>query len=117
MTNVDKAGILHSWFPDEIPMIIDTIQGISESIVKNQAQERQTWTGGLLNFDFWLQLAKNAQTIISRYQKKLVTNRRLFTDQFFDGYQTIFTVHCLAEYAKLKRLENRELYLTIELLF
>jgi hypothetical protein len=117
LTNVEKAGILHSWFPQEIAPIVDAIQGMSESIVKNEAQEREIWTGGLLNFDFWLQLARNATTIIGTYQKKLHTNRRLFTDQLFDGYQAIFTVHCIVAYAKTKRLENRELFLAIELLF
>ncbi|ALM50121.1 hypothetical protein AMR72_15175 [Flavobacterium psychrophilum] len=117
LTNVEKAGILHSWFPEEIAPIVDAIQGMSESIIKNEQQERETWTLGLLNFDFWLQLARNADTIIIKYQKKLATNKRLFADQLFDGYQAIFTVHCITGYAKTKRLENRELFLVIELLF
>lgn len=117
LTNVEKAGILLSWFPEEIAPIVDAIRGMSENIVQNEQQEREIWTGGLLNFDFWLQLAKNAGCILSKYQKKLATNKRLFADQLFDGYQAIFSVHCIVAFAKTKRLENRELFLAVELLF
>lgn len=117
MANVEKAGILHNWFPQEIAPIVDAMRGMSENIVQNEQQEREIWTGGLLNFDFWLQLARNAETIISKYQKKLATSKRLFADQLFGGYQAIFSVHCIVAYAKAKRLENCELFLAIELLF
>jgi len=69
LTNLEKAGILHSWFPEEIVPIVDARH--VRKHYTNEAQEREIWTGGLLNFDFWLQLAKNAQQVIGKSKKSL----------------------------------------------
>ncbi|MFP9097911.1 hypothetical protein ACLI09_02555 [Flavobacterium sp. RHBU_24] len=117
LTNVEKAGILHSWFPDEVPAFLETMKGICTAITENEEENRQKWQDGLFGFDFWKQLAAQAKKAIAQYGSKMPKNRRLFTDQLFDGYQAIFSVHCLTEYAKTRQLENRKFFLAVELLF
>lgn len=117
LNNVEKARVLHAWFPDEIPALLDTIQGMSSAILENEAEHRAKWQEGLFTFDLWLQLAGQAEHIIKQYGKGLHKSSRVFSDQLFDSYQAIFTTHCLIAYAKTRQLENRKFYLATDLLF
>ncbi|MXN91116.1 hypothetical protein GR160_07720 [Flavobacterium sp. Sd200] len=117
MNNVEKARVLHTWFPDEIPALLETMQGMSETILQNEAQHRAGWEEGLFGFDFWLQLAGQAERIIQLYGKGLHKKGRLFSDQLFDHYQAIYTVHCLIAFAKTRQLANRKFFLATDLLF
>jgi hypothetical protein len=117
MNNVEKARVLHTWFPDEIPALLDTIAGMSRDIMDNVAQHRDTWQEGLFGFDFWLQLAGQAERIIKQYGKGLHKSSKVFSDQLFDHYQAFYTVHCLLAYARTQQLENRKFYLATDVLF
>lgn len=117
LINVEKAKLLHEWFPEEIPAFLDTMQGICEAIRQDEAHYRDHWQDGLMNFDFWLTLAGQAEGIIKQYRKRMYANQRLFADQLFDGYQAIFSIHCLSQYAMAKQLENRKFYLATDLFF
>lgn len=117
LNNVEKAWVLHAWFPDEIPAVLDTITGMSQALKENEAEHRANWQEGLFGFDFWLQLAGQAERIIKQYGKGLHKSSRVFSDQLFDHYQAIYTVHCLMAYAKTRQLENRKFCLATELLF
>jgi len=117
MNNVEKARVLHIWFLDEIPALLETVQGISRAIIDNEAENRAKWQEGLFGFDFWLQLARQAERIIKQYGKGLHKSNKVFSDQLFDHYQAIYTTHCLIAYAKTRQLENRKFYLATDLLF
>lgn len=117
LINVEKAQLLHTWFPEEIPAFLDAMQGMCEAIRQDEAHYRDNWQDGLLGFDFWLTLAGQAEGIIKQYRKKMYGNKRLFADQLFDGYQAIFSAHCLTQYAITKQLENRKFYLATDLFF
>jgi hypothetical protein len=117
MNSVEKARVLHTWFPEEIPALLDTIQGMSREIIENEAEQRINWQGGLFGFDFWLQLAGQAERIIKQYGKALHKSSRVFSDQPFDHYQAIYTTYCLIAYAKTRQLDNRKFYLATDLLF
>lgn len=117
MTNVEKARVLHAWFPDEIPALLDTIAGMSREIIDNEAQHPATWQDGLFGFGLWLQFAGQAERIIKQYGKGLHKSNKVFSDQLFDHYQAIYTTHCLIAYAKTRQLANRKFYLATDLLF
>ncbi len=117
LNNVEKARLLFQFFPEEIPAYINTVQGMCAAIQENEAEYRAQWDNGLLKFDFWLSLVARAEKVIKQYGKKLHSNSRLFTDQLFDGYQALFTIHCLRGYAVKLRLDNNDFYKAFDLFF
>ena len=117
LNSVEKAKILHTWFPDEIPAFLEAMESLCEAIRADEAHYREQWAEGLFTFDFWLTLLRQAEAVIQQYGKKLCNNPRLFAHQLFDGYQAIFSAHCLTRYAMTRQRENRKFYTATDLFF
>jgi len=117
LNNVEKAKLLHSLFPDEIPGIIQFTNNMCATIKENETQQREHWKNGLFGFDFWLSLLRSVETNIGKYGNKLEKSSGLFADQLFDGYNAMFTVHCLLVYTTQSKLPNTKLAKAVDLLF
>lgn len=117
LNNLEKAALLHQLFPNEIPALVDFIQGMCISIKEDEEMNRKIWELGLMTFDDWLSLLNQVETAIEQYGKKLYKNHRLFTDQLFDGLLAIYTIHCITIYVTTKQHPNPKFTMAIELLF
>ena len=117
MTNVEKAGMLYDLFPREIPELLDAIQGMCQAVKEDKDGHQRAWNNGFLNWDLWLALLGEAERKIGKYKTKMAKSKRLFTDQLFDGYVVMFTVHCLTSYAPTRQLANRKFTVAVDLLF
>lgn len=93
--NMDKAELLFRLFPEEIPQIVDFIGLMSLTVLEDQERGRAKWKNGLFTFDLWISWAKEANDKVAKYGTRLYNNKRLFTDQLFDGYVACFTNHCI----------------------
>lgn len=117
LTNVEKARLLHELFPQEIPALLDFIFDMCLTIQEDEQLLRRKWDNGLLTVEAWLSFAEEVRIKIDRYKNKLHTQSRLFSDQLFDGYAALYTVHCMVSYTKVKKLGNPKFTLAIDLLF
>ncbi|MBS1532552.1 MAG: hypothetical protein JSU01_19770 [Bacteroidetes bacterium] len=117
LNNVAKAKLLHELFPQEIPAFIQFVENMCLTIQEEADRQRTQWNNGLFTFDFWLSLVAEAQRKIQRYQAKLPHNASLFADQLFDGYLSVFLIHCLTLYTTVQQHPNRQFVLAVELLF
>ncbi|WEK21324.1 MAG: hypothetical protein P0Y49_09240 [Candidatus Pedobacter colombiensis] len=106
-TNVDKAALLHQLFPEEIPSLIEFMQGMSESIIENEELNRDKWDNGFLSFNQWLHLAKETNTKIKENGTRMCKSTRLFSGQLFDGSIAVFTNHCIAVLITTKQHSNQ----------
>ncbi len=117
LTNVEKARLLHQLFPEEIPALLQYIEGVSQSIQERAPQERAAWTNGSFSFDCWLSLISDSQRSIRHYGNRLHSNSRLFADQLFDGYLAVYMVHCLTLYIRIRKHPRQKFVAAIDLLF
>lgn len=117
MDNVDKGELLCKLFPEELENIQLYIKYQCEYFLENESEFRQKWIPNeVMNADLWYTLVKNTDEYITKYKSQLFKKRRWFSDQFFDGINVIFTMHCLIEYSQ-KTNCNAKLQLAIRLLF
>lgn len=117
LTPVEKAKLLHQLFPQEIPAFIRFTENMCLTVQEEADSQRGQWNNGLFTFDFWLSLVQEAQGKIQRYQSKISHNASLFADQLFDGYLSVYLIHCLTLYTTLQQHPNRRFAVAVELLF
>lgn len=101
LNNVERAKLLFELFPDEMPQFIAVMEEITQKVLKDPDQLRSKWEGQIITVEFWFQLIKTSIEIKDKYGKKLGKNSKLFSEQLFDGYQALFSVHCLQQYKKI----------------
>ncbi len=115
MNNVEKAKLLFELFPDEMPQFIAVMEEITQTVLKDPEALRSNWNGQIITVEFWAQLARTATQITQKYSKRISKDSRLFADQLFDGYQALFTAHCLHQYQKI--CSNQALVKAIDVFF
>lgn len=117
MDNLERAYILCSLFPDEIPNILKCINDQCENFLQNEQNYREGWTQkGFFTADFWYFLVKQAYKTIKLKQFPKGKAARWCADQFFDGRNSIFAAHCLIEYSNNTEC-NESLRTAINLFF
>lgn len=99
MNNVEKGKMLADLLPEELPNITLFISKEIERFLKNEDHNKSIWKGTLITANFWYSLVRNVEKAIKQCGSKLHKNHRWFADQLFDGYNALFTIHCLIEYA------------------
>ncbi|UGU15437.1 hypothetical protein LS482_17355 [Sinomicrobium kalidii] len=99
MDNVARGYLLAGLFPEELPGIVTDIRQRVAYLQEHKDDIRKTWDNGLITLGFWCDLAKRVLQVIEKYESRLLENRRLFSDQLFDGYNALFTVDCIVKYA------------------
>lgn len=117
LLNVEKGRLLHQLFPQEIPALVEFVEGMCIATKEQEALHRKQWDNSIFSFDFWLSQINTVQNSIQQYGKKLHKNSRLFADQLFDGYPAMFMVHCMTVYTTTKKHPNRKFVTAIDLLF
>lgn len=99
MNNVEKGKMLADLLPEELPNITLFISKEIERFLKNEDHNKSIWKGTLITANFWYSLVRNVEKTIKQCGSKLHKNHRWFADQLFNGYNALFTIHCLIEYA------------------
>ncbi|MBT2559865.1 hypothetical protein J7E50_18250 [Pedobacter sp. ISL-68] len=99
MNNVEKGKFLADLLPEELPNITPFIEQEIQRFLKNEDHNKSIWKGTLITADFWYSLVRNVEKAIKQYGSRLHKNHRWFADQLFDGYNALFTINCLVEYA------------------
>ena len=117
LTNTDKAELLHQLFPDEIPQLLQFVQGLCEAIQENEETYLQKWDNGLFGFGFWLNQLREVESKIKKYDKRLHSDSQLFAEQLFDGFLDMYMVHCLTIYTTTRQHPNQKFIIAINLLF
>lgn len=99
MDNVDRGRLLADLLPLELPKIIQYIETEAQQMSEHEQFIRTHWAGGLCTADFWFSLVQNVDRKIKKCGSRLHTKHRWFADQLFDGYDALFTLYCLQEFA------------------
>ena len=116
MDNLDKAGLLCKMFPEELENLQNAIEKQCDYFLQNETAFREGWyQKGFFTAEFWYRLVQNAKNGIGK-NEKLWKRPHWFINHFFDGYHSIFAMHCLIEYADDTQC-NPNLKQAIHLLF
>lgn len=117
MDNLDRGTLLSKLFPEELQNIQNAIEKQCAYFLQNEAAFRDGWyQKGFFTAEFWYRLVENAYKAIEKNDRQLWKRPHWFIDQFFDGYNSLFTICCLIEYASCEDC-NPELKQAIHLLF
>lgn len=99
MNNVEKAYLLAKLFPERLKELVAFQM---EEIQLQQEQEsyiRSQWTDSMITADFWFGLIANTAKIIDNQKTALFKSQRVYSYHLFDGYNALFSMHCLITYA------------------
>lgn len=100
MGNVEKGKLLADLLPEELPNIVQYIEKEVQHFLKNEEEIKSRWMATLVASDFCFRLVRHVEKSIKQCGSRLYKNHRWFADQLFDGYDAIFTIYCLGEYAE-----------------
>ncbi|KGO85935.1 hypothetical protein Q765_13980 [Flavobacterium rivuli WB 3.3-2 = DSM 21788] len=114
---IGKARILHRWFPEEIPALLDTMDGMLTAIQQEVPQRLKGWEFNIINDALQEMLLKEAQQLIREHGAAMHNSDKLFAEQLFTGLKRVYTGYCLITYAPTRKLQNRKFALAVELLF
>lgn len=117
LNNVEKGKLLFDLFPESIPEAIKFIQAIANIICNDPQELKNNWENSFFTVEFWHGLATDTKRRIEKNGNTLHTSGRRFADQLFDGYNALFTVHCLQQYAINEACTNKRFAQAIEMLF
>lgn len=112
---IDKARLLHELFPDEIKGLIEFVQLSANGLITDPDKVKDDWGGSVFSADGWIKLAEDVDKRILKNNDKLVTSKERFSDQLFDGYQSMFMLQCLLDY--LQVCKNSKFIDAIKFLF
>lgn len=117
MDNLDKGTLLSKLFPEALQGIQNAIEKQCGYFLQNETAFREGWhQKGFFTAEFWYRLVENAHKTIEKNDRQLWKRPNWFADHFFDGHNSLFTVHCLIEYADSEDC-NLDLTQAIHLLF
>lgn len=117
LINVEKARLLHEWFPQEIPALLTFTYNMCLTLLEDEQKVRSQWQNGLLTVDAWLSFIRAAKDRIDKNEKKLQTQSDLFADELFEGFIAVYMVHCITLYTTVQRHPNPKFMLAVNLLF
>jgi hypothetical protein len=116
-TNTEKARLLHQLFPNEIPELLQFVQGVCKTIQEDEQSNRTAWKNGLFTLDFWFSLVNEIDAKIKQFGKQLHRSSYVFADQLFDSYLAYYMVHCLLLFTTVQQHPNRAFTKAVDLLF
>ncbi len=117
MNNVEKGKLLFELFPEEMPSLIAFMKEFTLSIINDPGKMKAKAIDQIHTTEFWQGLTDNAKRKLDLYGNKLAKRSPLFSDQLFDGYNSIYAVYCLHEYIRSQNYTNRKFRLGVLLLF
>ncbi|WP_199117838.1 hypothetical protein [Pedobacter sp. ASV28] len=117
MDNLDKGQLLCRLFPEELENLQQAVEKQCGHFLQNEQAFRTAWhRQAFVTAEFWYRLVQDAEKRIGRYKKELCRRPRWFADHFFDGYNALFTIYGLVEYADTADC-NAQLKQAVHLLF
>ena len=100
MNNVERWNLLAKLFPENLKDLTHFVQQETERFRAQEEYIRSIWAKRtFLTADYWFSLVSNTEQVLKRYNVMLHRSTRVFSDQLFDGYNAIFLINCLVEYA------------------
>lgn len=117
MNAVEKARLLHGFFPDDISPLLEFVSGVCQTIREHETEEWAKEVNGLLTFDFLLALVNDTEKRINKYGNRLCKNNRLFADQLFAGQNAEFMHYCLTLFTETKQHPHQRMVQLIRVLF
>lgn len=115
-TNEEKARLLLSWFPEEIPGLLGYMKATAQHIATKQAHLRETWNAPLLSFGQWLLLATTVSNQIDKWDNRKLPSPNVIAGLLFGGYEAFFSAHCVQHYG-LTRKDNEPYQTACRLFF
>ena len=117
MNNVEKGKLLFELFPEEMPVLIAFMKEITQSVINDPGKLKAKPIDQIYTTEFWQELVDDAKRKLDLYGNKLAKRSRLFSDQLFDGYNSIYAGYCLHEYIRSDSYTNRKFRYGVLLLF
>jgi hypothetical protein len=117
LSNVERAKLLFELFPEEMPKFISFIRGLTQAIIQDPSKLRSKAIDQIHTTEFWQELVSNAKRRLDQYGNKLAKRSRLFSEQLFDGYDSIYAGYCLHQYIIKDEGLNRKFRNAVILLF
>ncbi len=117
LDNIAKGRLLYDLFPEDIPEFVRFVKTIADIICNAPDELKRNWKDNFFTVDFWAGLAKDAKETIENNGASLYQSGGRFSDQLFDGYVALFTVHCLHEYIKQEQCKNQSFKHAVQMLF
>lgn len=117
LTNVQKARLLHTLIPEEIPEFMGFLNELTETVLNDRETVIAQWEQQIFSVEMWFNLAEEVQTKMAKYGRQLYGSPNLFADQLFDGFTAIFCTHALAVYAAQGKSADPKFKTAVDLLF
>lgn len=115
-TNTDKAKLLHGFFSQEIPDLLNAIETFCAEFKENKEEHRKVWSSGFLGFDFWSGLSEETAGLIKKYQADMLKSSCVFAEQLCFGYTSLFLNDRIIKYAD-QVSQNQKFKIAVELLY
>ena len=117
LCNVERAKLLFDLFPAEIPKFISFMTELTDAIIDNPDKIRSKAIDQIHTTEFWQQLVNDAKIKLDKYGVRLAKQSRLFSEQLFNGYNSIYAHYCLNQYIIKEEGLNRKFRHAVLLLF
>jgi len=117
LNNQEKAKLMHNLFVGEIPAFLEFLKEQATVVQNNSEELKVNWSGQMFGADFWIELAGEILKKTTANAKELKKSANAFSDQLFDGYLAVFTIHVLTFYADNEENVNEKFKTAISLFF
>jgi hypothetical protein len=117
LSNVERAELLFELFPEEMPKFISFMTELTKAINEDPAQLKSKAIDQIHTTEFWQELVNIAQKKLEQYGNRLAKQSKLFSEQLFDGYDSIYAGYCLHQYVIKNEGLNRKFKNTVMLFF
>ena len=117
LRNTERAKLLFELFPKEMPCFIAFSKELTQQIIDDPDKLKTETIDQIRTTYFWYELVTNAKRKLELYGNKLAKRSRLFSDQLFDGYDSIYARYCLQKYIISDNCTNRKFKEAVMLLF
>ena len=117
LSNTERARLLFELFPDEMLKFLQFIIEFTNTIIANPNTLKNEAIDHIHTTEFWQELANNAKSKLDQYGNELAKSSKLFSEQLFDGYNSIYAGYCLHRYIIHARSVNSKFKNCVLLLF
>lgn len=117
LNNVEKGKLLFELFPEEMPMLVAFIKEFTQSMINDPVKLKEKPINLIHTTEFWKGLVDDTKRKLDLYGNKLSKRSRLFSDQLFDGDNSLYVCYCLYEYLRSDNYTNRKFRYGVLLLF
>jgi len=107
LTNTEKARLLHDLFPAEMPLFLAHLKNFCNDFRENKERYAKDWDSGFIGFDYWYSLTEETAGILKRHTYNMAKSSRVFSDQLFFTYTSLFVNDRIIKYADHKSMNEK----------